>query len=204
MALDSSARPPVRLAVLISGGGTTLVNLHRAIAEGRLAANIALVVSSRGNVAGVDRARALQLPCSVIRRKDFADVASFSDAIFAECRAAAVDLVLCGGFLCLLRIPADFTNRVLNIHPSLIPKFCGQGFHGSHVHEAVLAAGETESGCTVHIVDDEYDHGPIVLQRSVPVLPGDSPETLAARVFEAECTAYPEAVTKMAESLPAR
>jgi phosphoribosylglycinamide formyltransferase-1 len=96
--------------------------------------------------------------------------------------------------LTFVPIPSDFENRVLNIHPALIPAFCGRGFYGHHVHEAVLLYGAKVSGCTVHFVDNQYDHGPILLQRVVPVLDHDTPDTLAARVFEAECQAYPEAL----------
>jgi folate-dependent phosphoribosylglycinamide formyltransferase PurN len=102
------------------------------------------------------------------------------------------------GFLHLVRIPADFAGRVINIHPSLLPAFGGQGFHGMHVHRAVLEQGCTVSGCTVHLVDDEYDHGRILLQETVPVLADDSPESLAARVFAAECRALPEAIRRIA------
>jgi phosphoribosylglycinamide formyltransferase-1 len=104
-----------------------------------------------------------------------------------------------GGFLTHVLIPADFENRVLNIHPALIPAFCGKGFYGSHVHEAVLEYGAKISGCTVHFVDNEYDHGPIILQKVVPVLDDDTPESLATRVFQAECEAYPEALRQLAK-----
>jgi folate-dependent phosphoribosylglycinamide formyltransferase PurN len=103
------------------------------------------------------------------------------------------------GFLQLLRIPDDFAGRVLNIHPALLPAFGGQGMYGRRVHKAVLAAGVKESGCTVHVADNEYDHGPIVLQRTVEVRPDDTPEALADRVFAAECEAYPEAIRLFAE-----
>src|SRR5262249_13978637 len=108
-------------------------------------------------------------------------------------------LVCMAGFLQLVQIPDDFAGRVMNIHPALIPAFCGKGFHGRHVHEAVLASGVRGSGCTVHFADNEYDHGPIILQRVVPVLDDDTPEGLAARVFEEECEAYPEAIRLFAE-----
>jgi phosphoribosylglycinamide formyltransferase-1 len=104
-----------------------------------------------------------------------------------------------GGFLKRLDIPADFANRVVNIHPGLIPAFCGKGFYGHHVHEAVLEYGAKLSGCTVHFADNQYDHGPVILQKAVPVENDDTPETLAARVFEAECEAYPEAIQLIAE-----
>ena len=103
------------------------------------------------------------------------------------------------GFLKRVTIPEDFANRVTNIHPGLIPAFCGHGFYGHHVHEAVLDYGAKLSGCTVHFADNQYDHGPVILQRAVPVLDDDTAETLAARVFEAECEAYPEAIQLIAQ-----
>ena len=112
---------------------------------------------------------------------------------------AGADLVCLAGFLQLVLIPDDFAGRVLNIHPSLIPAFCGKGYHGRAVHEAVLAAGVKITGCTVHFADNEYDRGPIVLQRTVPVLDDDTADTLAARVFAAECEAYPEAIGLFAD-----
>ena len=114
-------------------------------------------------------------------------------------RAAKVDLVCLAGFLQLIEVPDDYAGRVMNIHPSLIPAFCGHGYYGHHVHEAVLAYGAKITGCTVHFADNQYDHGPIVLQRAVPVLDDDTPETLAARVFAAECEAYPEAIRLFGE-----
>ena len=190
---------PIRLAVLISGGGTTMLNFLEKIRAGELNAEIALVIASREGIAGIDRARVAGLPCEVLARKQFDSVASFSEAIFEQCRAAKVDLVTLAGFLSLIHIPPDYQHRVLNIHPALIPAFCGHGFHGHHVHEAVLDRGAKVSGCTVHFADNEYDHGPIVVQRAVPVLEGDTPDTLAARVFTAECEAYPEAIRLFTE-----
>lgn len=191
--------PPVAIAVLLSGGGTTLQNLIDRIAAGTLSARIVQVISSKPDVFGVERAKRAGLPVEVLRRRDFPSVEAFSEQVFERCRRAGAGLVCLAGFLQLLRVPADFEERVLNIHPALLPKFGGQGMYGHHVHKAVLAAGETESGCTVHVVDNEYDHGPVILQRRVPVLPGDTPETLAARVFEQECEAYPEAIRLFAE-----
>jgi phosphoribosylglycinamide formyltransferase 1 len=129
-----------------------------------------------------------------VPRRGAASAGDFSQAVFDGLRAAEVDLVVLGGFLARLEIPADFAHRVMNIHPALIPAFCGAGMHGKHVHAAVLARGCTVSGCTVHFCDNEYDHGPIILQRCVPVEFDDTPESLAARVFEEECKAYPEAI----------
>ncbi len=185
---------PIRLAVLISGGGTTLTNIVAKITAGTLPAVIPLVIASRPDCGGIARATAAGLRCEVIERKSFASVTEFSDAIFSRCRTESVDLVVCGGFLALLTIPADFSGRVINIHPSLIPAFSGKGFHGHHIHEAVLARGAKVSGCTVHFVDDEYDHGPIIAQRVVPVAENDTADQLAARVFAAECEALPAAI----------
>ncbi len=189
-----SMHSPIRLAVLISGGGTTLQNFIEHIGGGRMLAEIALVVSSNPTAFGIERARAAGLPVAVIRREDFESAAPFSDAIFARCREVEADLVACAGFLKLLKIPADFAGRVMNIHPALLPAFGGKGMYGHRVHEAVLESGARVSGCTVHFVDDHYDHGPIILERTVPVLDDDTPESLAARVFEQECAAFPEAI----------
>jgi len=193
----SPGAQPLRLAVLLSGSGRTLENLLDWIAAGRLAARVETVVSSRGDVRGVRVGRRAGIPVHVLPRAD-ASVAAWSTAIFDRCRSAGVDLVVMAGFLHLVEIPADFTGRVINIHPALLPAFGGKGFHGMHVHRAVLARGCTVSGCTVHLVDNEYDHGRVLLQRAVPVLADDTAESLAARVFAAECTALPEAIGRIA------
>ena len=126
--------------------------------------------------------------------KQFADPGQYSDAVFAHIRRVNPHVVVMGGFLKLVHIPADFQGRVMNIHPALIPAFCGQGFYGHRVHQAVLDCGCKMTGCTVHFVDQEYDHGPIILQAPVRVHDNDTAETLAARVFEAECELYPRAI----------
>lgn len=189
---------PLRVGVLVSGGGTTLVNFVREKLAGRLPVDFPLVIASRPDCGGIARAAAAGIPCEVVARKSFTSVATFSAEVFSRLRAARVDLVALAGFLSLLEIPADYRDRVLNIHPSLIPAFCGKGFHGHHVHEAVIHRGACVSGCTVHLADNEYDHGPIVLQRVVPVLEADSPDALARRVFAAECEAFPEALRRLA------
>jgi formyltetrahydrofolate-dependent phosphoribosylglycinamide formyltransferase len=185
---------PIRLAVLISGGGTTLQNFIDRIADGRMRAGIALVISSNPKAGGVERARNARVPVETIRREEFDSVTSFSEAIFGRCRDVSAELVTLAGFLKLLKIPADFAGRVMNVHPALLPAFGGKGMYGHHVHEAVLQSGVRVSGCTVHFVDDHFDHGPIILQRTVPVLDDDTANKLAARVFEQECEAYPEAI----------
>ncbi|MGB2987592.1 MAG: phosphoribosylglycinamide formyltransferase [Phycisphaerae bacterium] len=190
------SQAPIRLAVLISGGGRTLLNLHERITAGTLAATIEVVISSRAGVKGVERSREVGLPTIVVERKKLS-----SDAFQQRVTEAVgeVDLVCMGGFLSLWRIPEEYCGRVMNIHPALLPDFGGPGMYGRRVHEVVIAAGKTVSGCTVHFCDNQYDHGPIILQRKVPVLPDDTPDTLAARVFEQECIAYPEAIQLFAE-----
>jgi phosphoribosylglycinamide formyltransferase-1 len=190
---------PVRLGVLISGGGTTLMNILEHIKQGRLNAEVAIVICSRSSVTGVEKAKKAGLKVKIIRKKDFPGIDGFSGRIEEELVAANVDLIVQGGWLCLWKIPARYENRVMNIHPALLPSFGGQGMWGHHVHEAVLAAGCKVSGCTVHFCTNEYDKGPIIVQRACEVKNSDSPETLAARVFEAECIAYPEAIRLFAE-----
>jgi len=184
---------PTRLAILLSGSGRTLENLIAEIEAGRLEASIEIVVASRGDVRGVEVARRAGIPTHVLPKSN-TPLPNWSNAIFNACRAVDADLVVMAGFLQLVEIPPDFVDRVINIHPSLLPAFGGKGFHGMHVHRAVLARGCTVTGCTVHVVDNEYDHGRILLQKTVPVLPEDTPESLAARVFAEECRALPEAI----------
>jgi formyltetrahydrofolate-dependent phosphoribosylglycinamide formyltransferase len=186
------------MAVLISGGGTTLANLIEKIKAGELDAEIRLVISSNPAAGGLQIAGRAGIETAVVRRSDYKSLAEFSEAIFSRCRAVDPHLVAMGGFLKLVKIPDDFQGRVMNIHPALIPAFCGKGLYGRHVHEAALAYGVKLSGCTVHFVDNQYDHGPIILQQAVPVLDDDTPETLAERVFAAECGAYPEALRRFA------
>ena len=191
---------PLRLAVMISGGGTTLENLIDRIADSRLRhVRIAAVISSRSDVRGVEITRQAGIEPKIIRPGDFDSTAAFSEAIADALDAAETDLVAMGGFLCLWRIPQRYVGRVLNVHPALLPEFGGRGMYGLNVHRAVLESGATESGCTVHLADDEYDHGPIVARRSVPVLPDDIPETLARRVGEAERELYPEVIQRVAD-----
>ncbi len=193
---DTSETKNLSLAVLISGGGRSLMNLHDRIGQGALSASIRVVVSSRAEAAGVAKARAAGLNVVVADRKSLS-AEEFQQRITDAVRG--VDLVCMAGFLSLWRIPSDHRGRVINIHPALLPEFGGRGMYGSHVHEAVLKAGRAESGCTVHFCDDEYDRGPTILQRRVAVRPDDTPETLAARVFEQECLALPEAIELFAQ-----
>jgi phosphoribosylglycinamide formyltransferase-1 len=190
----------LRLAVLLSGSGRTLENLLVRIDAGSLPASVAVVVSSRPDVRGVKIAQRAGVPVRVLPPGG-QGVEAWSDVIFSACRQVRADLVVMAGFMHLVKIPSDFTGRVINIHPSLLPAFGGRGYHGMNVHRAVLERGCTVSGCTVHLVDDEYDHGRVLLQEAVPVLPDDSPASLAARVFAAECQTLPEAIRRVAAGL---
>lgn len=188
---------PIRLAVCVSGGGTTLQNLVDRIAAGSLRAEVVQVIASRAGIGAIARAEAAGLAVTVEARAG-RSVADHSAAIFAPIHAAQADLVVLGGFLSLLEIPPAYRGRIINVHPSLIPAFSGRGYHGLHVHRAAIEWGVKLSGCTVHFVDATYDTGPIIFQVPVAVLATDTPATLAARVFEAECAALPEAIALFA------
>ena len=190
---------PVRLAVLLSGSGTTLQNLLDRINAGRLAARIALVVSSRSDSGGLERAQRAGVPAVVVSRKGFADVDAFNDALHGELQRHDFDLIVLAGFLSPFQLRNRYSGRVMNLHPALIPAFCGKGFYGEKVHQAVIDAGVKVTGCTVHFADEQYDHGPIILQGTVPVLDDDTPQTLAARVHSLENELYPEAIRLWAE-----
>jgi phosphoribosylglycinamide formyltransferase-1 len=186
------------ITVLISGGGTTLRNLIEKQDAGHLDAEIVKVVSSNPTAGGLDFAIRANIETAVVDHRKYRSMDRFSKLIFDHCRANQSKLIVMGGFLRRVAIPPDFENRVINIHPSLIPAFCGQGQYGSRVHKAVLEYGCKLSGCTVHFVDDDYDHGPIVAQRSVEVDPDDTPASLAARVFREECRILPEVINWIA------
>lgn len=185
--------PIIRLAVLASGGGTTLQNFLDVIERGELNAMIAVVIASSANAGALDRATKSGIPAKIAAVRG-RPVEVYSQEAFDLCRQFKADLVLLAGYLHLVQIPDDFRDRVMNIHPALIPAFCGKGYYGHKAHQAVLDRGAKVSGCTVHFADNQYDHGPIILQRCVPVLENDTADTLAARVFQAECQAFPEAV----------
>ena len=193
-------KKPVRLGVLISGGGRTLINILDYIKNGRLNAEVAVVICSRSTIAGVERAKNAGLDVKIIRKKDYPDIDKFSNRLEEELVAANVGLVIQAGWLCLWNIPKRYENRVMNIHPALLPSFGGQGMWGHHVHEAVLEAGCKVSGCTVHFCTNEYDEGAIIVQRACEVKESDTPDSLADRVFEQECIAYPQAIRLFAEN----
>jgi phosphoribosylglycinamide formyltransferase-1 len=189
---------PLPIAVLISGGGTTLRNLLEKCDQGELDIDVRLVISSTPRAGGLAFASSRRIPTLVIEQRKYASPETFRDAVFGPCRDAGVQLVVMGGYLKHVPIPPDFENRVVNIHPALIPSFCGKGMYGIKVHEAVLEYGAKLTGCTVHFVDNEYDHGPILLQRAVAVADDDTPEALQKRVFATECEALPEAIRLIA------
>ena len=191
----------IRLGVLLSGGGRTLENILKHIQGGSLKglAEVTVVVASRPGIRGIGIAEAAGVPTHVIRRKEFPSTEAYSDAMVKRLDEHQVDLVCLAGFLSYWTIPDRYLGRVMNIHPALLPSFGGEGMYGHHVHEAVLARGCKVSGCTVHFVNNTYDDGPIILQRAVPVRADDTPDALAARVFEQECLAYPEAIRLFAE-----
>jgi phosphoribosylglycinamide formyltransferase 1 len=193
-------KPPLlRLAVLLSGSGTTLQNLIDHIEAGTLSASIILVISSRPEAYGLVRARHHGLETICIPRKAYHDTPAYSDELNRTLDRFAPDLIALAGYLHVFHYAPHYRGRVMNIHPSLIPAFCGQGFYGLRVHQAALAYGVKVSGCTVHFADEEYDHGPIILQRVVPVLDHDTPASLAERVAIEERQAYPEAIQLFAE-----
>jgi phosphoribosylglycinamide formyltransferase-1 len=195
------------LAVLLSGGGRTLANLIKQSRTGALPARVGIVISSVAGAGGLAIAERAGIPATTVARKGFESDAAYSDAVFGELAPHSPDLVILAGFLRKLVVPAEWEGRILNIHPALLPEMAfasGRGFYGDRVHQAVLESGQTVSGATVHLVDNEYDAGPVYMRETVPVLPGDTVETLAARVFEAENVLYPRAIAAYLRELGVR
>ncbi len=188
----------MKIAVLISGSGRTLKNFVDLVVEGSLPVEIALVISSSSKAGGLEHAAAAGIPTAVVNRCDFGSHQDYGDAIFGKCREAGVELVAMAGFLKFAPVPDDFMGRVVNIHPSLLPAFGGQGMYGHAVHQAVLDYGAKITGVTIHFVDNEYDHGPVIWQQPVPVFDDDTADSLAARVFEVEKDAYPHVLNMIA------
>lgn len=192
----------LRIAVLVSGGGTNLQAVIDGVESGEIPqARVVRVISSNSRAFSLERAKKHGIPGIVIGKENYPDVGERTDAILRELASAEADLVVLAGYMSILdpAVIQAYRGRIINIHPSLIPKYCGMGFYGKRVHEAVLAGGETESGATVHFVDEGVDSGPIILQSRVPVLKGDTPETLAARVLETEHEILVQAVKELAE-----
>lgn len=189
----------MRVAVLVSGGGTTLQNFVNERDRGRLGIEIVHVVSSQKRAFALTRAQRAGLSYEVIEQSQVADEDAWSAAVIEACEAKGASMICMAGFRRFLRIPDRWLGRVLNIHSSLLPAFGGRGMYGDRVHEAVLGYGARVSGCTVHVADNTLDGGPVVVQRSVPVLFDDTPETLRARVYHEECLAYPLALRLFSE-----
>ncbi len=190
---------PINLAVLLSGSGTTLENFVRHIEDGTLSAKIEVVVSSKPGVRGLEIAESAGIPTRVVSRKKHKDIEEFSRLIDEALFEFDIDLIVFAGFLSLYLADERYKGKMINIHPALIPMFSGKGYYGRRVHEAVLERGVRVSGCTVHFVDEEYDHGAIIAQRAVSVLEDDTPETLAARVMAEERKLYPQVIQWFAE-----
>ena len=184
----------INLGVLISGSGNTLQNLIDQIEQGKLIATIQVAISSKPDVVGLGRARKHGIPTAIVPYSNYKNVDAFSQAITAELDKYPIDLITLAGFVHFYKIPEKYKGKVMNIHPGLIPAFCGHNYYGKKVHDAVINYGAKVSGCTVHFADNVYDNGPIIIQRTVPVLEDDTPRSLAARVFREECEAYPEAL----------
>ncbi len=192
-------KPATKCAVFLSGSGRTLDNFYAHIQAGTLNLDIRLAIASK-TCKGIDKAKMYGVgDVRLLKSKDHLSTSDYSEALFSACREHEVELVLLAGFLSLIHVPDDFQSKVINIHPSLIPAFAGHGFYGHHVHEAVVARGCKISGCTVHFCDNHYDHGPIILQQAVEITATDTPDEVAAKVFQAECQAYPQAIRLFTE-----
>jgi formyltetrahydrofolate-dependent phosphoribosylglycinamide formyltransferase len=191
-----------RLAVFFSGTGGNALNLLAACRSGRVPARVVLGVASSAKAGGIPRLEAEGVPVRVALRSACPDDAAYSQACYALADAAGAELIALCGWLKKLEVPRRWEGRILNIHPGLLPAFGGAGMWGMHVHRAVLAAGAAQSGCTVHLVDNLYDHGRILAQARVPVLPSDTPEDLQKRVYEQEMRLYPEALADYLKTCP--
>ncbi len=191
------------IAVLVSGGGTNLQSLIDAQKEGMFGkSKIELVVASKDGVYALERAKNNSIKSAVLQRKDFQDIAAYSKALVELLKANSIDLVVLAGFLTIIdeQVYEAYPNAIINIHPALIPSFCGKGYYGLHVHEAALQKGVKVSGATVHFVTPECDAGPIIMQKAVDIKQGDTPETLQKRIMEqAEWKILPEAVKLFCE-----
>ena len=193
-------RPPLRLGFLASGGGTNLQSIFDACRDGRLNAEPRVVIANNSRAGALARARAQGIPARHLSGLTHLEPAALDAAIRDALREEDAEVVCLAGYMKRVgpRTLAAFDGRILNIHPGLLPRHGGRGYYGLRVHEAVLAAGERVSGATVHVVDEIYDHGPVLAQEKVPVEPGDTAETLAARVLEAEHRLYPDTLQRIA------
>ena len=195
----TSPRQRLRVAVLLSGHGTSLENLFEHIDAGKVEAEVVAVLSSKPGAYGLERARQRGIPALTVARRDYPDIDQFNDALHTALASHEVDLIALLGFLSLFQLRGQYTNRALNVHPALIPAFSGQGFYGQRVYDAVLDSGVKVTGATVHFTDDQYDHGPILLQEAVSIESGDTVDSLAARVTAAERRLVPRAIQLIAQ-----
>lgn len=190
----------LKFAVMASGGGTDFQSLIDAVKAGQIDAEICCLIASKPDIYAVERAKKAGIPVEIVQKKFFGSVEAFDRAILATLKRYLADFVVLAGYLNIVgpQTISAYKNKIINIHPALIPSFCGMGMYGSHVHEAVIAYGAKYSGATVHFVNEEADAGPIILQEVVPVLEDDTPEDLAARVLKTEHQLLPRAVALMA------
>ena len=191
----------MKIGFLASHGGSNMQAILDACASGSIEAEPRLLICNNPGATVIERAAASGLPCVVLNAKTHPDFLELDAAILAALKSAGVELVVLAGYMKKIgpQVLSGYRNRILNIHPALLPKFGGQGMFGMNVHRAVLEAGESESGATVHLIDAIYDEGPILAQARVPVLPGDTPETLQGRVLETEHQLYPATLAKIAK-----
>lgn len=185
-----------RIAVLCSGGGSNLQAIIDSVEAGRIDGEIVLVLANASKAYALERAKNHGIPCEFVSKKQAGSSEAFNDILLEKLQQAKADLVVLAGYLPIVgaQVVRAFEHRIINIHPALIPSFCGVGMYGHYVHEAVLEYGAKISGATTHFVDEEVDHGGVIMQKSVPVLEGDTPETLAARVLTVEHEILPETV----------
>jgi phosphoribosylglycinamide formyltransferase 1 len=192
----------IKLAVLASGGGSNFKAILDKINENKLAAKVVLVISNNSQSGAMEKAKAAQIQALHLAPSAFSNEAQYTQALHAHLDGVQADLILLAGYM--KRIPESvigkYKNRILNIHPALLPAFGGKGMYGHHVHEAVISYGAKVTGVTIHLVDIEYDHGPIVMQKTADVLPNDTAETLAARVLKVEHDTYWRAIQLFAEN----
>lgn len=188
-----------RISVFASGSGSNFQSIINAVERKEIDAEICGLVTNKEDIKAIERAEKAGIPVAVIKPADYPDSDSFSDSLLKQLKQWNPSLIVLAGYLALIPQPviAAYENRIINIHPSLLPKYGGPGYYGRHVHQAVLDAGETRSGCSVHYVTGQYDEGEVIRQTEVPVLPGDTPETLAERILSEEHKLLPDVINQL-------
>ncbi len=195
-----------KISIWVSGSGSNLERIIQACRSKEIPASVVLVISDRPGIPALERAQKHSIPTVVVSRRDFESEGAYSLSILELLKKYRIDLIALAGYLRKApdEVVRTYRGRIINIHPALLPNFGGKGLYGKAVHEAVLKAGEKESGATVHYVDEVYDHGAVILQKRAPVLPSDTPETLAERVHQIEYEIYPQAIHLVLEKLAGR